>query len=144
MKTMRSRLIASAALIFIAGVLSANLQPIDGGRGATVAPREAVVDIRTQARLGQYYAAKIRGTVALGLFRKTGEGRYQTDAVAHLKKALGTWRLYAQELDANYTNKLFISGQRVFDWFDESGPQLDISIAEKAVPGETPAAPKKG
>jgi hypothetical protein len=110
--------------------------------GGNIELRETLGDIRTQARLGQYYAAKIRGTVALGLFRKTGEGRYQTDAVAQLKDALGAWRLYAKELDASYTNKLFISGQRVFDWFDVSGPLQDIAIAEKAVPGEIPVYPK--
>jgi hypothetical protein len=99
--------------------------------GGNVELRETLGDIRTQARLGQYYAAKIRGTVALGLFRKTGESQHQKDAVAHLKNALNAWRNYAKELDANYTNKMFISGQRVFDWFDESGPHLDIAIAEK-------------
>lgn len=93
--------------------------------------RETLGDIRAQARLGQYYAAKIRGAIALGLFRKTGESQHQKDAVAHLKEALEAWRNYARELDASYTNQLFISGQKVFDWFDETGPQLDIAIAEK-------------
>ncbi len=124
--------LADKALAGVAGIA-------DGGN---IELRETLGDIRTQARLGQYYAAKIRGTVALGLFRKTGEAHYQTDAIAHLKNALGAWRLYAQELDGNYTNKLFISGQRVFDWFDESGPLRDIAIAEKAVPGEIPVYPK--
>ena len=99
--------------------------------GENVELRETLGDIRAQARLGQYYAAKIRGAVALGLFRKTGESHYQKDAVAHLKNALTAWRNYAKELDAGYTNKLFISGQKTFDWFDESGPLLDIAIAEK-------------
>ena len=87
--------------------------------GGNVELRETLGDIRTQARLGQYYAAKIRGTVALGLYRKTGVSQHQKDAVAHLKNALTAWRNYAKELDASYTNKLFISGQKVFDWFDE-------------------------
>ena len=99
--------------------------------GGNVELRETLGDIRAQARLGQYYAAKIRGTVALGLYRKTGVSQHQKDAVAHLKNALTAWRNYAKELDASYTNKLYISGQKVFDWFDESGPQLDIAIAEK-------------
>jgi hypothetical protein len=99
--------------------------------GGNVELRETLGDIRAQARLGHYYAAKIRGTVALGLYRKNGESKYQTEAIAHLKNALSAWRNYAKELDASYTNKLYISGQRVFDWFDESGPQLDIAIAEK-------------
>jgi hypothetical protein len=89
--------------------------------GGNMELRETLGDIRTQARLGQYYAAKIRGAVALGLFRKTGEAQHQKDAIAHLQNALTAWRQYAKELDASYTNKLFISGQRIFD----------ISIAEK-------------
>jgi len=69
--------------------------------------------------------------VALGLYRKTGKSEYQKDAIAQLKIALAAWRNYAKELDASYTNKLYISGQKTFDWFDDSGPQLDIAIAEK-------------
>jgi hypothetical protein len=99
--------------------------------GGNMELQETLGDIRAQARLGQYYAAKIRGTVALGLYRKTGISQHQKDAVAQLKNALTAWRNYARELDASYTNKLYISGQRVFDWFDETGPQLDIAIAEK-------------
>jgi hypothetical protein len=96
--------------------------------------RETLGDIRTQARLGQYYAAKIRGAVSVGLFRKTGEAKHQTEAVAHLEKALVAWHDYAKELDANYTNLLYISGQRTFDWFDDSGPKSDIAIARKGKP----------
>jgi hypothetical protein len=40
-------------------------------------------------------------------------------------------KLAREELDAIYTNKLYISGQKVFDWLDETGPQQDIAIAEK-------------
>ncbi len=100
----------------------------DGGNAEL---RETLGDIRTQARLGQYYASKIRGAVSVGLFRKTGEARHQTEAVAHLEKALTAWHDYAKELDANYTNLLYISGQRIFDWFDDSGPKTDIEIARK-------------
>ena len=100
----------------------------DGGNAEL---RETLGDIRTQARLGQYYAAKIRGAVSVGLFRKTGEAKHQTEAVAHLEKALTAWHDYAKELDANYTNMLYISGQRTFDWFDDSGPKSDIEIAKK-------------
>lgn len=96
--------------------------------------RETLSDIRAQARLGQYYAAKVRGAVALGLFRKTGEARHQTEAVAHLEQALAAWHAYGKELDTHYTNKLFISGQKTFDWFDDSGPKLDIAIARKGNP----------
>jgi hypothetical protein len=113
--------LAEKALTTVSGI-------VDGGN---VELRETLGDIRAQARLGQYYAAKIRGTVALGVYRKTGASQHQKDAVAHLKNALTAWRNYARELDASYTNKLFISGQKTFDWFDESGPQLDIAIAEK-------------
>ncbi len=100
----------------------------DGGNAEL---RETLGDIRTQARLGQYYAAKIRGAVSVGLFRKTGEAKHQTEAVTHLEMALTAWHDYAKELDANYTNLLYISGQRTFDWFDDSGPKADIEIAKK-------------
>jgi len=100
----------------------------DGGNAEL---RETLGDIRTQARLGQYYAAKIRGAVSVGRFRKTGETRHQTEAVAHLEKALTAWHDYAKELDAHYTNKLYIAGQKTFDWFDDSGPKSDIEIARK-------------
>jgi hypothetical protein len=100
----------------------------DGGNAEL---RETLGDIRTQARLGQYYAAKIRGAVSVGLFRKTGVAKHQTEAIAHLEKALLAWNNYAKELDANYTNKLYISGQRTFDWFDDSGPKSDLEIARK-------------
>lgn len=103
----------------------------DGGKAEL---RETLGDIRTQARLGQYYAAKIRGAVSVGLLRKTGETRHQTEAVAHLEKALAAWHAYARELDANYTNLLYISGQRTFDWFDDSGPRADLDIARKGRP----------
>ena len=103
----------------------------DGGNSEL---RETLGDIRTQARLGQYYAAKIRGAVSVGLFRKTGDAKHQTAAVAHLEKALTAWHDYAKELDANYTNKLFIAGQKTFDWFDDSGPKADIAIARKGTP----------
>lgn len=56
------------------------------------------------------------------------------EAVAHLEKALTAWHDYAKELDAHYTNKLFISGQKTFDWFDDSGPRSDIAIARKGNP----------
>ena len=99
--------------------------------GANAELRETLGDIRTQARLGQYYAAKIRGAVSVGFFRKTGDAKHQTQAIAHLEKALTAWHDYAKELDAHYTNKLYISGQKTFDWFDDSGPKADIEIARK-------------
>jgi hypothetical protein len=103
----------------------------DGGQAEL---RETLGDIRAQARLGQYYAAKIRGSVSVGFFRQTGEARHQTEAIAHLEQALSAWHHYARELDANYTNLLYISGQRTFDWFDDSGPRADLAIARKGTP----------
>jgi hypothetical protein len=67
----------------------------------------------------------------VGLFRKTGDAKHQTEAIAHLEKALIAWNNYAKELDALYTNKLYIGGQKTFDWFDDSGPKKDIEIARK-------------
>jgi hypothetical protein len=116
---------------FASAALQGAAEIHDGGKAEL---RETLGDIRTQARLGQYYASKIRGAVSVGLFRRTGEARHQTEAVAHLEKALTAWHDYARELDASCTNLLYISGQRTFDWFDDSGPRADIEIARKGNP----------
>lgn len=111
----------------LAGQALTGVAAIKAGGNAEL--RETTGDIRAQARLGQYYAAKIRGAVSVGLFRKTGEARHRIEAVAHLEKALSAWHDYARELDAHYTNRLYISGQKTFDWFDDSGPKADLDIA---------------
>lgn len=61
-----------------------------------------LLDIEAMARLGQYYAAKIRGAVALASFDKSGDERRRSEAVAALEKATDEWRQYAAVYTAQY------------------------------------------
>jgi len=51
-----------------------------------------LADIDAWSAHGRYFAAKLRGAVALATFRKNGEAALQAEAVAHLEKAAGYWR----------------------------------------------------
>jgi len=50
-----------------------------------------VADVKTWAWLGQFYAEKLRGAVALQTFIMTGNKEEQRLAVTHLKKSLVFW-----------------------------------------------------
>ena len=50
-----------------------------------------VADIEAWANLGLYFAEKLRGAVALQLYRIQGDEENKAEAVAHLEKALGFW-----------------------------------------------------
>ncbi len=51
-----------------------------------------MADIDAWSAHGLYFAAKLRGGVALATFRKTGEPARQAEAVANIEKAAGYWR----------------------------------------------------
>jgi len=59
-------------------------------------------DIRAMALLGRYYAAKLRGAVALAWFDATGEAEAQAEAVRHLEAAVEAWQVYADVATAQY------------------------------------------
>jgi hypothetical protein len=50
-----------------------------------------LADIRTWANLGLYFAAKLRGGLALQQYRVHGDIKDKTSAVTHLEKALNYW-----------------------------------------------------
>ena len=94
--------------------------------------RETLGDIRAQARLGAYYAHKIRGAVELARFREFNDDKHKVVAVKHLENALTEWRSYANALDAQY-NIVRIPSHGWFDWWAlEKDAQKDISIARNA------------
>lgn len=64
--------------------------------------RQTLEDIRAQAYLGQYYAAKILAATDLALLRATLEGHYQTGVARHLNDAAAAWRRYAATTEALY------------------------------------------
>lgn len=51
-----------------------------------------LADIDAWSAHGRYFAAKVRGAVALATFRKNGDAALQAEAVAHLEKAACHWR----------------------------------------------------
>ncbi len=59
-------------------------------------------DIDAMARLGLYYAAKIRGACDLALFDKSADARQQAAAVRHLESALNHWKDYAAAYTRQY------------------------------------------
>ena len=64
-------------------------------------------DVEAMARLGEYYAEKIRGATELALFDRTGAAPRQAAAVAHLESALGHWKEYAETAGRQYRPQLF-------------------------------------
>jgi hypothetical protein len=53
--------------------------------------QQEVADVRAWANLGLYFAAKLRGAVALQTYRLGGEPARRQQAIRHLEKALGYW-----------------------------------------------------
>lgn len=50
-----------------------------------------VADVKVWAKLGLYYAEKLRGAVALQTFRTQGKESDKVVAISHLEKSLGFW-----------------------------------------------------
>jgi hypothetical protein len=64
-------------------------------------------DIRSMAHLGRYYAAKIRGAVALARYDRAGNSSDQQDAVQWLEAGLAHWDAYTAEYTAARQQPLF-------------------------------------
>jgi hypothetical protein len=69
--------------------------------------RKAVTDCEALARLGRYYASKIRGACALALFDVNGDKFEHEAAVRYLGNALADWKKYATIRDAHYVPALY-------------------------------------
>ena len=65
------------------------VERIDTTRDATL--MYEVADIRIWANLGLHLAEKLRGAVALQMFRRSGDDQQRQAAIAHLQKALRFW-----------------------------------------------------
>ncbi|NJN35319.1 MAG: hypothetical protein HC817_14770 [Saprospiraceae bacterium] len=50
-----------------------------------------VSDIKIWSYLGMYLSEKIRGGVALEMYRKSGKDAFKSEAIKHLETALGYW-----------------------------------------------------
>lgn len=65
------------------------VQDIDVSKSASL--RYEVADVKAWANLGLYYAAKLRGAVAVHAYRTVGGEQNKQAAVANLDKCLGYW-----------------------------------------------------
>ncbi len=65
------------------------VERIDTTRDASL--RYEVADVKTWAHLGLHLAEKLRGAVALQMFRHSGDERQSQAAIGHLRKALDQW-----------------------------------------------------
>ncbi len=71
----------SKALELVKGVLVGKNSPV----------KYEVADVKAWANLGLFFAEKIRGGVALQLYRTNGKDEYKQEAVRHLENALSYW-----------------------------------------------------
>jgi hypothetical protein len=93
--------------------------------------QETVGDVRAVGALGRYYAAKIRGAVALARYQKTKDAAAHVLARQHLQAAADHWRDYA---------KLW-SAQNVGNVFTRLGPTMvDMTTIQSAVDADIPPA----
>jgi len=115
------------------------LRPRAGGNKEL---RLTLGDIEAQARLGQYYAAKIEGAAELALFDATAANAHQTAAVQHLEAALSSWRDYATAYTNQYKQPLLYNRVGIVDipkFADKAA--ADIELARQWKPGTlAPAA----
>ncbi|MCH6256539.1 glycoside hydrolase family 20 zincin-like fold domain-containing protein [Puniceicoccaceae bacterium K14] len=91
----------------------AHLQTLSSERGSEL--DSTLQDIKAMALLGQFYAAKIRATVAFGFYKQTGELQYRQEAVDLLQRGLVPWNAYTALNETRYRSQVF-ARTLVFDW----------------------------
>jgi hypothetical protein len=99
-----------------------------------------LADIDAWSAHGRYFAAKLRGGVALATFRQTREAARQTEAIAQLEKAAACWRELAAAATRFNKPRMPHNAGEIFSWarfFPEV--DRDIAIARGTAPAATPA-----
>ena len=114
------------------GFAAAGMRPIIATQGAGDAELEETIgDIHAMAALGRYYAAKIRGAVALARYERTQDAAVHAEARSHLQRSAEGWREYARLWSARY----------VANVFTRLGPTpVDIAAIQAKVDADIPAA----
>jgi len=91
-----------------------------------------LADMESMARLGQYYADKIRGAADLAIFRAdAGRTKARDRAVRHLEHAVEEWKAYAKVATSHYRPQL-LSRTHHLDW-DALAEEVkkDVAIARR-------------
>lgn len=89
-----------------------------------------LTDIRIVAKMGQYYAAKIRGSTEVALFRAHQKPEHRDAAIEHLTEAARHWMSYTVASLAHYRNPLWTNRVGIVDFKETYQHVLDdIRIA---------------
>lgn len=99
-----------------------------------------MADIDAWSAHGLYFAAKLRGGVALTTYRRSGDKTEQSAAVAHLEKALGYWRDLAEAGTRFNKHRLAHNAGELFSW-ERFLPAVerDIAIARGTAKPDRPS-----
>jgi hypothetical protein len=100
--------------------------------------QQEVADVRAWANLGLYFAAKLRGAVALQTFRQGGGASNRQQAVRHLERALRHWDAVVAVTRPRYNDMPLVHFSEQndalrFHW-EKLRPDVaaDVEIARKA------------
>ncbi len=94
-------------------------------------------DIEAMARLGRYYAAKIRGACDLALFDTTGDEAQRASAIRHLESALARWKDYAAAYTRQYVQPVLYNRTGFVDIPGQAANVLDdVTMAQRWKPGD--------
>ena len=92
--------------------------------------KATLIDIRSMALLGKYYAYKIEGATKLALYRATSDAIYKDEAVEQLSLALEVWKDYTASSSSLYKNPLWTNRVGYVDWVQiTQWVEQDIEIA---------------
>lgn len=110
----------------------ASIAGLDAGSNKEL--RQTLGDIKAMAALGNYYAEKIRGAVALYRYEAKGDAADYALARKHLIAASNYWKQYAAQLSSQYVNQVLTRmGSTVVDI---AGIQAQV---DADIPPETPS-----
>lgn len=92
----------------------ASIAGLDAGSNREL--RQTLGDIKAMAALGNYYAEKIRGAVALYRYETGGDAAHYAQARKHLLAASNYWRQYAAQWSSQYVKQVLTRmGLKVVD-----------------------------
>jgi len=96
-----------------------------------------LVDVQTWAHLGKYFALKIRGTVAYGLFHESHNKAHQAEAVANLTAAVGEWKSVCYLTSSHLLSAITNSDVPPVTWCGRRVQvEQDVDIAKKSLQDE--------
>jgi hypothetical protein len=107
------------------------------GKGG-VTLRRAGLDVRMQAGMGRFFAAKFRGGVAFVIHQRTGDRRALEEAIASYRQARTTWAAFAESARSVYAADITfgpLAHQRGH-WADRvAAMDADIALLEQRLAG---------